>query len=80
MSLEQLRGVLTKLPASVYRVKGIVYALEAPQRRAVLQVVGKRVDVALAGEWGSELPRTRIVAIGRHDVDLAAPQEAFAHC
>ena len=53
-----------KLPAGIYRAKGVVAASEAPERRAVLQVVGKRVDVSFDGDWGGQAPRTRIVAIG----------------
>ena len=53
-----------KLPADVYRAKGVFAAAEAPGRRGVLQVVGKRVDVALDGDWGGKAPSTRIVAIG----------------
>ena len=53
-----------KLPADVYRAKGIIAAAEAPGHRGVLQVVGKRVDVAFDGEWGQQQPRTQIVAIG----------------
>jgi hypothetical protein len=34
-----------KLPGSAYRAKGVVYSSDAPQRRAVLQVVGRRVDI-----------------------------------
>ena len=34
------------------------------RRRAVLQVVGRRVDISLEDEWEERTPRTRIVAIG----------------
>ena len=64
LSLERLREAASKLPASVYRAKGVVHASESPDRRAVLQVVGKRVDVELTDEWGDRPRRTRIVAIG----------------
>jgi len=48
----------------VYRAKGVVYAHDAPERRAVLQVVGRRVDISLQDEWGDRKPRTQIVVIG----------------
>ena len=64
LSIDALRKVAAKLPADIYRAKGVVAASEAPGRRAVLQVVGKRVDVSFDGEWGGQAPRTRIVAIG----------------
>ena len=64
LSLDALRITAGKLPANIYRAKGVVAASEAPERRAVLQVVGKRVDVSFDGDWGGQAPRTRIVAIG----------------
>jgi hypothetical protein len=52
-----------------------------PERRAVLQVVGKRVDISLEDEWGNRPPHTRIVAIGAHDtVDGEALRERFDRC
>jgi len=64
LSLETLRGVVTKLPSDVYRAKGIIYSAETPEWRAVLQLVGKRPDISLHDEWGSRPPYTRIVVIG----------------
>ena len=51
LSLEALRESAGKLPASVYRCKGVVHTVEEPDRRAILQVVGKRVDIAVGDEW-----------------------------
>ena len=67
LSLEALRTTASKLLANVYRAKGVVYSLEAPDHRAVLQVVGKRVDISLQDEWGERPRRTRIVTIGSPD-------------
>jgi G3E family GTPase len=64
LALEALRETMRKLPGTVYRAKGVVYSTAAPQRRAVLQVVGRRVDISLQDEWGERTPRTRIVVIG----------------
>ena len=64
LSLDALRKTAAKMPAGVYRAKGVVASSEAPERRAVLQVVGKRVDISFDGAWGGQAPRTRIVAIG----------------
>jgi G3E family GTPase len=64
LSLEALRGAASRLPVAIYRAKGVIYTADAPQRRAVLQVVGRRVDISLGDEWGERPPRTRIVAIG----------------
>ena len=65
LALEALRETMRKLPGTVYRAKGVVYTTDAPQRRAVLQVVGRRVDISLQDEWGGRTPRTQIVVIGR---------------
>jgi G3E family GTPase len=62
--LESLRETIRKLPGTVYRAKGVVYTSDAPQRRVVLQVVGRRVDVSVQDEWGERRPRTQIVVIG----------------
>src|SRR5208337_1628678 len=45
LALEALREMMRKLPGTVYRAKGVVYNADAPHRRAVLQVVGRRVDI-----------------------------------
>ena len=66
LSLEALRETVKKLPAGVYRCKGVIHSTDEPGRRSVLQVVGKRVDIALDEEWGERTPRTQIVAIGAH--------------
>ena len=66
LSLETLREVARKLPASIYRCKGVIHSADEPARRAVLQVVGKRVDISIENEWGDRAPRTQIVAIGAH--------------
>lgn len=64
-SIEALRLMVKReLPASIYRCKGIIYAADNPDRRMVLQVVGRRADVSLDEEWGDRQPHTQIVAIG----------------
>ncbi len=81
LSLEALRSAASKLPASIYRAKGVVYSSDAPDRRAVLQVVGKRVDISLQDEWGERPPLTQIVAIGSPDgIDASALQDRFEGC
>jgi G3E family GTPase len=81
LALEPLRETMRKLPGSVYRAKGVVYTIDAPRRRAVLQVVGRRVDISLQDEWGERPPRTQIVAIGAAgSIDESLLQSAFAAC
>ena len=78
LSLEALEETARKLPASVYRCKGVVRTADEPDRRVILQVVGKRVDIAVGDEWNGGEPRTRIVVIGARDgVDGAALSEVF---
>ena len=58
-----------------------MYSSDAPDRRAVLQVVGKRVDISLQDEWGERPPLTQIVAIGSPDgIDASALQDRFEGC
>ena len=81
LSLEALRETARQLPASVYRCKGVVHTAEEPGRRVILQVVGKRVDLAVGEAWHGREPRTRILAIGAHDgVDGGALREVFDRC
>jgi G3E family GTPase len=81
LMLDALREKLRKLPGSIYRAKGFIYSIDAPHRRAVLHVVGRRVDVSLQDEWGHRVPRTRIVAIGAAgSIDATLLEQTFASC
>ena len=60
------RMIKRELPANIYRCKGFVYLADDPANRYVLQVVGRRVDLAPQRPWGEEQPLNRIVAI-THD-------------
>jgi G3E family GTPase len=72
---------MRRLPGSVYRAKGIVYSGDEPKRRAVLQVVGRRVDISIEDEWGERAPCTRIVAIGAAGRgDTALLETTLASC
>ncbi|MGH8582474.1 MAG: CobW family GTP-binding protein [Gammaproteobacteria bacterium] len=81
LSLEALRQVVSHLPVSIYRCKGVIHCADAPERRVVLQVVGKRVEITVEGPWGARPRRTQIVAIGAHGtVEGAALREKFDGC
>jgi G3E family GTPase len=81
LALDGLREAIGKLPGNVYRAKGIIYSTEAPQRRAVLQVVGRRADISIQDEWGDRVPRTQILAIGAAGgMDAGLLAETFASC
>jgi hypothetical protein len=59
----------------------VIYTTDAPQRRAVLQVVGRRVDISIQEEWGQRAPRTQIVAIGAAGgIDAGLLEKTFASC
>jgi G3E family GTPase len=81
LSLEALRHAASRLPANIYRAKGVVYTSDDPQRRAVLQVVGKRVDISLQDEWGERPQRTQIVTIGAFQgIDAETLRDSFEKC
>jgi G3E family GTPase len=80
--LDALRRMIRReLPASVLRCKGFAYVADDPGQRAVLQAVGRRVEVEYAGEWVDEAPCTRLVAIGTvGDLDPADLTAKFDSC
>ena len=81
LSLEALREATKRLPANVYRCKGVVYTSDAPDQRVILQVVGKRVEISVAHHWGEQQPCTRLVAIGEHGaMNDDALREGFDRC
>ena len=64
LSLDALQEMVRrKLPGNIYRCKGIIYTADEPDKRAILQVVGRRTNIALSDDWGDERPGTKIVAI-----------------
>jgi len=81
LSLDALREVARRLPGNIYRCKGIVYASDAPEQPAVLQVVGRRADISMQKAWGARSRCTRIVAIGEAGgIDTGLLEKAFASC
>jgi G3E family GTPase len=81
LSLKALQEAARKLPENIYRAKGVVHTSDAPDRRAVLQVVGKRVDITLENEWGDRTPRTQIVVIGAAgSIDTRLMEGIFTGC
>ncbi len=66
LSLKALKKVIENLPLSIYRAKGFVFLAEAPDNRAVLHVVGKRVSLTFSESWGDAKAHTQIVFISTH--------------
>ena len=81
LSLAALKDVAARLPASIYRCKGVIHSVEQPQQRSVLQMVGRRVDITTERAWGDATARTRIVVIGAsQSLDPHALQAQFDSC
>jgi G3E family GTPase len=81
LALAALRESMRKLPGTVYRAKGVVYTTDAPKQRAVLQVVGRRVDISIQEAWGERAPCTQIVAIGAAgSIDANLLEKTFTSC
>ena len=80
-SYKALRQAVEALPSTIYRVKGIVFLNESPDRCGVVQLVGKRTRVSVTQSWGDKTPYTRIVVIGTHGgVDASELSERFESC
>lgn len=78
---EALCDVVDGLPGTIFRAKGLVYLKEAPERRGIMHVVGRRATLTLGEKWGAQTPRTQIVVIGSHGgVDAKMLQAMFDGC
>jgi hypothetical protein len=62
-----VRLLLGSLPSAVYRAKGFLYLAEEPDQRVVAHVVGRRVDLRPAGQWGNSPARTELVFVSLED-------------
>ena len=60
---EALLALLRDAPADVLRAKGIVRFADAPDRRAIVHMVGRRIDVSDDGPW-SDTDSSRLVLLG----------------
>lgn len=81
LSLREVRRVMEKLPSQIYRAKGFLYLEDAPEKRAVLQVVGRRVNLTLNEDWGERQPGTQIVVIGAQGgIDADSLAKTFESC
>jgi G3E family GTPase len=64
MVYKALCDAIDNLPVTIFRAKGFVLLKEAPERKAVLHIVGKRAQLTFSGTWGDQKPHTRLVFIG----------------
>lgn len=63
LSFKALKYMTEKLPLGIYRAKGFFFLADEPERRAILHIVGKRVELKLE-EWHKETQLSQFVAIG----------------
>lgn len=78
---DRVRAAIDALPVGIYRAKGLLYVQGEPNRRVVVQVVGRRVEVELGEYWGEAKKRSQFVTIGLRDgVDPDALEASFRAC
>jgi G3E family GTPase len=82
LSLSALKEMVRRrLPGDVYRLKGFVHTADDPEHRYVVHTVGRRSEIRRHGEWGNEIPMTRLVAIGAAGkLDQAWLTDALGQC
>jgi G3E family GTPase len=59
-----LVAALEALPDGIVRAKGLLRLREDPQRRYLLQLVGRRYSIEADRPWGETTPSSRLVVIG----------------
>ncbi len=64
MLYELLCAAFDDLPETIYRAKGILWLAEAPERRALVHLVGSRVSMLMEKPWGKSRPTSQMVFIG----------------
>ena len=64
LSLEKVTHAVKNLPIGIFRAKGIIACNREPKTRAVLNMVGKRVDISMEKNLRDRNELTRIVTIG----------------
>jgi G3E family GTPase len=74
-----LLEALLALPPSVIRAKGILRLADTPERKTIVHMVGRRIDIALGARWGVEDLRSDLVLLGTPDMpDGADLAQRFA--
>ena len=79
--VEALKATITRLPRSVYRIKGFLRASDEPDHRHLLQAVGMRGDGQPFDEWGERPPTTALVVIADEEhVDRESVEALLDAC
>ncbi|NDH60149.1 MAG: cobalamin biosynthesis protein CobW [Alphaproteobacteria bacterium] len=60
---DALLAMLRDAPGEILRAKGIVRFADAPDRRSVVHLVGRRLEVGDEGPWG-DTAESRLVMLG----------------
>jgi G3E family GTPase len=63
-ALKAVRDVLKTLPTGIFRAKGVLWIAEKPERRALLHLVGSRVQFTFGEPWGDTPPQSQLIGIG----------------
>jgi len=63
-ALKAVRDVLKNLPTGIFRAKGVLWIAEKPERRALLHLVGSRVQLTFGEPWGDTPPQSQLIGIG----------------
>jgi len=58
-----LLAMLNKAPSHILRAKGIVRFADSPDRRSVVHMVGRRIDISEGGSWLGDA-ESRLVLVG----------------
>lgn len=61
---QALRQVMDAMPAGVLRAKGILWLADEPNRRMLLQMVGRRWTITDDTDWQRQQPSSRLVVLG----------------
>jgi G3E family GTPase len=63
-ALKAVRDVLKTLPTGIFRAKGVLWIAEKPERRALLHLVGSRVQLTFGEPWRDTPPQSQLIGIG----------------
>ncbi|MBI1732762.1 MAG: GTP-binding protein [Gammaproteobacteria bacterium] len=57
-------ALFKSLPLFIYRAKGFLHLDSVPERRVILQMVGRRVSLSKGEAWEATPPQSKVVMIG----------------
>jgi G3E family GTPase len=81
VDVDALLAAVSRLPRSVYRIKGFVHHHDDPDHRYLLQAVGQRVEAHRFDAWSHRPHRTDLVIIAtRHSTDRALIDDVLDGC